>query len=234
MEELDLKELLKIFWEKKITIIVIVAIFLVIGYIYTMKIVVPTYSASTTLVLTSSNKNNNTNSITTSDVTINAKLLSTYSELIESDMVLSNVISNLNLNIDVNRLRKNITVSTVENTELIKIKVVDESPANATKITNEIGNVFIKKVAEIYNINNVQKVDEPQVSNSLLQTNHKRDLIIFAIAGLVVSSIYIILLNMIDTTVKNEKEIEQDLHVPVLVSIPICTNGARKKKGGNK
>ena len=49
MEELDLKELLQIFWEKKMQIILIIAIFAVIGVIYTLTLVTPKYQASTTL-----------------------------------------------------------------------------------------------------------------------------------------------------------------------------------------
>ena len=55
MEELDLKELFNIFWSKKVQIILIILIFAVIGVIYTMGFVTPVYTASTTLVLASSN-----------------------------------------------------------------------------------------------------------------------------------------------------------------------------------
>ncbi|MDO5557391.1 MAG: Wzz/FepE/Etk N-terminal domain-containing protein [Clostridia bacterium] len=51
MEELDLKELFSIFWRKKIIILIIVAIFIVIGTVYTYTIVEPKYESYTTLVL---------------------------------------------------------------------------------------------------------------------------------------------------------------------------------------
>ena len=47
MEELDLKELFEMFWNKKIKIILIVAIFAVIGVIYSIGFVVPEYTALT-------------------------------------------------------------------------------------------------------------------------------------------------------------------------------------------
>ena len=50
MEELDLKELCKMFWAKKIQIAVIVLAFLVIGIIYSTCFVTPKYSSSTTLM----------------------------------------------------------------------------------------------------------------------------------------------------------------------------------------
>ena len=85
MEELDLKELFMMLWNKKVQIILIILIFAIIGIIYTMGFVTPEYSSYTTLLLAGSgNKNSNTTTITTTDITLNSKLVSTYSVLIKS------------------------------------------------------------------------------------------------------------------------------------------------------
>ena len=214
MEELDLKELFNIFWHKKIEILLIVLIFSVIGVIYTMGFVTPMYSASTTLVLASSGKNENLpdTGITTStatEVTVNSKLVSTYSELVKSKNILRQVISNLNMKIEEDTLRKNITVSSVKDTELIQITVKNEKPSYASQIANEIAKVFTEKVKEIYKIENVQIVDEAEVPNEPSNINHKKDVAIFALIGLVVSIGYVLLLNMLDTTVKTPEDIEE-------------------------
>ena len=54
MEEIDLKELFQIFWEKKSTILLLTAIFMVVGFIYSSFIVVPNYKSSTKLILAKS------------------------------------------------------------------------------------------------------------------------------------------------------------------------------------
>ena len=68
MEELDLKELLQVFWDKKLSIILIVAIFIVIGVIFTFGFVEPEYQSVTSLLLatnSSSNSQTPSTSITT-------------------------------------------------------------------------------------------------------------------------------------------------------------------------
>ena len=239
MEELDLKELFNIFWHKKIQILLIVLIFGVIGVIYTMGFVTPMYSASTTLVLASSGKNENLpdTGITTStatEVTVNSKLVSTYSELVKSKNILRQVISNLNMKIEEDTLRKNITVSSVKDTELIQITVKNEKPSYASQIANEIAKVFTEKVKDIYKIENVQIVDEAEVPNEPSNINHKKDVAIFALIGLVVSIGYVLLLNMLDTTVKTPEDIEEGLKLPVLAVIPVYETDIQKKKGGRK
>ncbi len=233
MEELDLKELFNLFWSKKAAIILIILIFIVIGVIYTMGFTTPMYSSSTTLVLaTSGNNDTNTNTtITATEITVNSKLVSTYSELVKSKNILRQVISNLGIKVDEDNLRKNITVSSVKDTELIEITVKNENPAYSAQIANEIAKVFTEKVKEIYNIDNVQIVDEAEVSDAPSNINHKKDVVIFAFIGMVVAVCYVLVANMLDTTVKTAEDIEKGFKVPVLASIPIYETDIQKVKG---
>ena len=236
MEELDLKQLFNIFWSKKVQIILIVLIFIVLGVIYTIGFTTPMYSSSTTLLLAGSESSGEetTNSITTTDITLNSKLVSTYSVLVRSKDVLSQVISNLGMDISWESLKNNVKVSAVEDTEVIEISVTTNNAENSANIANEIAKVFTEKVAEIYNINNVHVVDEAEPENTPSNINHEKDVIIFAFIGLVVAVIYVLLANMLDTTVKTAEDIEKEFKLPVLASIPVYENAIQKRKGGKR
>ena len=239
MEELDLKELFNLFWHKKVQIILIILIFIVLGVIYTVGFTTPMYTSSTTLLLAGTEKQEgqtlSTNSITATDITINSNLVSTYSELVKSKNVLGQVISNLGIDISEDTLRNNISVTAVKDTELIEIAVTTQNPEYAPRIANETAKVFIQKVAEFYNINNVHIVDEAEISQEPSNINHQKDIIIFAFIGLVVSVVYVLVANMLDTTIKTAEEIEKYFKVPVLASIPVCDlEGAIDKKRGGR
>lgn len=233
MEELDLKELFQIFWNKKLQIILIVAIFMVIGVIYSIGFVTPMYTSYTTLLLVKGEEENaKSDSITTTDLTLNSKLVSTYRELIKSKDVLRQVISNLNIDVNEEDIRNHITVTSVEETELIEITVQNEDPTYAAKIANEIAKVFTEKVAELYKINNVHVIDEAEVENTPSNINHVKDVVIFAFIGLVIAVGYVLIANMLDTTIKTAEDVEKLFKVPVLANIPLYNfeNG----KGGRK
>ena len=239
MEELDLKQLLNIFWNKKLQIILIIAIFIAIGIIYTYGFTTPVYTSSTSLVLAGSNTANGNNqtseTITTTDLTLNSKLVSTYSELVKRKNVIRQVISNLGINVNENTIRNNITVNSVKNTELIEISVTNENPIYAAQIANETAKVFTEEIAgKIYNINNVHVIDEAEVSKTPSNINHQKDIVIFAFIGVVVSIIYVLIANMLGTTVKTAEEIEKTFKIPVLASVPICGTDMQKKKGRKK
>lgn len=234
MEELDLKEIFSLFWNKKIQIILITAIFMVIGVVYTLGFVKPVYTASTTLVLAKIENQKNQNgddTITTSDITLNSKLVSTYSELVKSKKVLREVISNLGMKIDEEKLRQSVSVSSVKDTELIEIKITNSDPAVAARIANETAKVFIENVTEMYSISNVHIVDEAEVPTGPSNIHRVRDVIIFTFGGIVISVIYVLLLNMLDTTVKSAEDVEKLLDIPVLATIPFYDP---EDKGGKK
>ena len=86
MEEIDLKELIAIFLEKKFLIITIVLIAAILGVLYTKKLIVPEYQSSTSLVLVQVNDIDSeaVKSITSADLMLNTKLVDDYREIAQS------------------------------------------------------------------------------------------------------------------------------------------------------
>lgn len=224
MEDLDLKELFNMFWTKKVYILLIVLIFMVIGILYTYLYVTPEYKAYTKLLLATSTDETETSgeTITSTDISLNNNLVATYSELIQSKKVLRKVINNLGINRTEDRLKSQISVSAVKSTQFIQINVVDKNPTEAKIIANEVAKVFIEEVSEIYNMKNVHVVDEAEEETNPYNINHSKDVAMFAFIGLVISCIYVLISNMLDTTVKNKEDVEKKLGISVLVSIPSC------------
>lgn len=225
MEELDLKELFNIFWQRKLEIVTIILIFVIIGAVYTYAILQPKYTSYTTLLLTQVNGNNetgnDTTSITQTDLTLNSKLISTYSEIIKRDAVLREVIDDLNIkNLTEDSLRRSIKVSSISDTEIIKIEVTNENPNYAQMIANKIAEVFSEKITDIYKINNVYVLDKAVVSENPSNINHLKDIVIFAFIGVVIACGYALLANMLDNTVKTEADIEKLTGLTVLATIP--------------
>ncbi len=215
MEEIDLKELFKLFWKKKAIIILTTMVFLFVGYIYNAFIVTPEYRAATTLILV---KSESASSVTQADVTLNQKLVYTYSELVKSDTVLNEVVNRVQLNKSVSQLRKNITIEAVKNTEILKISVLDSNKDEAAIIANSIAEVFSEQVKEIYNMENIRVVDKAVAPSTPSNINPVKYAGIFAIVGFVISVGVILVLNLFDSTVKSDKDIEKSLNIKTLAT----------------
>lgn len=238
MEELDLKELFMIFWNRKLEIILITLIMIAIGVVYSYFFIVPQYSATTTLVLAQSSstaEKNGDGSITQADLTINSKLVSTYSELVKSKAVLREVVESLGVEgLKEDNIRNNITVQSRKDTEIIEITVKNLDPNHAAQISNKIAEVFSEKVVEIYSISNIYILDRAEPNENPCNINHVKDIVIFAFIGIVISAVFVLVANMLDTTIKTEQDIENATGLLVLSSIPNYDVETKRKRGGKR
>lgn len=150
MEEIDIKEMLAYFQSRILWILISIFAIIIVGNIYTIATRVPMYKSNTTIVLV----NNKTEAYNTNELQLNKNLVGTYTEIIKSRKILEEVIKNLGLNYNSNSLSKNISVSAVTDTEIIRITVSDKNPKLAKKIANEIADVFAKEIQKIYKLNN--------------------------------------------------------------------------------
>ena len=235
MEELDLKELFLMFWNKKLEIILITLLFIVIGVVYSYFYIVPEYTSATTLVLaqSSSTAQNSEGAISASDLTMNSKLVSTYSELIKRNVVLGQVATNLNIpEAQIQDMKGKIKVSAVKNTEIIEISVANKDPNQAALIANEIAKVFSEKIVEIYNISNVYVLDRAEANAIPSNINHTKDTAVFAFIGLVVAAVYVLIATMLDNTIKTEQDVEKTSGLLVLAQVPEFDMNSRR--GGKK
>ena len=155
MEEIDLKELFDYFKSKLIIITVITLGVCLIGCIYGLFIQKPMYKSDATVILGS-----NEATITQTDININRNLVDTYAQIVKSRRVLNQVIDELKLDISYEALYSKITVTAVNNTEIIRIIVVDKDAKLAKNIANVTANYFSKEIVDLYNINNVNILDE--------------------------------------------------------------------------
>ena len=133
MEEIDLKELFDYYKSKIVYIIMTIVAVIILGNTYMVLRRIPMYKSDTTIVLVSEKQGESYN---TTELQLNKNLVGTYSEIIKSRKVLETVIKNLNLDINYEELKTRVNVSSVVNTEIIKITVSDDDSKEATLIAN--------------------------------------------------------------------------------------------------
>ncbi len=226
MENLDIRRFLKILLNTKLCATLIIILFIGIGYFYSFYYVKPMYKSSATVVLVQNDisVSSKGNTITQTDIALNQNLLSTYTKIVKSNKVLTQVIQNLNLDMSEQELSDKIEVSAINNTEILKISVSNLDSNLAATITNKLIEVFSNEIKSLYNIDNVYTMDKAEISTQPFNINHKRDLIIFGILGCVVTLGIVMIKYLFDTTIKTEEDIEKYAQMSILSSIPIYNN----------
>lgn len=215
MEEINLLEVFEYFKNKLVWIIASILVALVIGNIFTLATRVPMYRSNTTILLVGSNEQVNQN-----DVSLNNNLVATYSEIIKSRRVLSQVINNLDLDYTVGELSSNITVGTKTGTQIITVSVSDSNAKRAKNIANEVSKVFAADVKELYKLDNVAIIDSAVQAAAPYNLTYVKDNVIYFAIGLVLSCGVIFVMFYFDTTIKSADSIEEKLGLTVLGVVP--------------
>lgn len=227
MEEFNISEFIKYYF----SLIVIVILFIILGAVgswyYTDYIQVPMYKSQTSLVLTRAG--DSTGSITQNDISLNKNLVATYREIIKSRRILSNVISNLNLDITEKELSNKVSVTSSNDTELIVISVVDKDSKLARNIANEIAKVFKEEITTIYNIENISIVDVAVKAKDAYNVNPLKQYVIGVGSGFLIGSLIITVMFYFDDSIKKPEDIEEKVGLSVLSTVPKY-KGKKKRK----
>lgn len=228
MEEIDLMRLLDYFKHKIFEIIFIIFCVAVMVFVYGAFLQKPLYQSHTTVILGGNEKDIST-SLTQNDITLNKNLVDTYAEVVKSRRVLEQVISSLGLSVSYEELEKRVSVVSVNNTEIIKIRVISEDPNDAKEIADEIANFFIKEVVKLYRLNNVNILDGAVVSNNPYNINYKKIIIVAVMIGVVIAFGIVFIIYYFDRTIKSAEMVEQITGLPILGTIRESKRKDRKK-----
>ena len=113
-----------------------------------------------------------------------------------------------------------VSVTSKDDTELIEITVSNSDSKLSADIANSLAEVFREKVNEIYKIDNLSLIDVAVPSDVPYNIGTIKNILLFAVIGLVLSCGVIFIIVYFDDTIKDEKDIESLLNIPVIASIP--------------
>ena len=98
----------------------------------------------------------------------------------------------------------------------------------AMKIANSTASVFTKEVSSLYKMDNVSILDYATINESPYNINILKQLIIYILAGLVISLGTVFMIFYFDRTIKSVEQIEQKIKLPVLGSVQDISKGGKK------
>ena len=218
-EVIDLREYFSIIKKKWYIMAILCVVCVAISSVYSFFIAKPVYQAETTLIV-KTEKTEGPNSLSNDQVMVSQKLALTYGEIIKSRKVLEDVIKNLHLKESYGSLSSKISVSTVTDTQLIKVSVQDTDNDNAAKIANEIPTVFTEEAIRIADANGVEVIDKAQVPTNPVAPNKKMNILIAGVLGIMVGLFSIFLMEFLNNKMRTPQDIDRTLGLPLLGVIP--------------
>lgn len=225
--EIDLQELIMFLLRKLWLLILCGIVGGALAYAYTRFMITPQYQSNTSIYIL--NKANNTGTITSGELSAGTQLTKDYAQLITSRSVLEGVLEDLNLTGSTGALAGKISVKTLTDTRIIQITVTDPDPELARDIADSVraqASVHIKNVMDIEAVNVVDVANLPKAPSS---PNKMKNAVLGAALGVVLCGMILVVLFLLDDTIKTPEDVERYLGLSTLASIPVIgTEESRK------
>lgn len=198
---------------------IITCIFLGIGIsmIVTFVFMTPKYSSTVDLLV-----NQKTSDVAAQFNVQQADLqaIRTYKDVLTKGVILNDVLREAkqkdNYKGSMEQLKKDITISNENSSQVISVTVTNGNPYIAADIANMIGSVFTKKIKKIMQINNVTIVNKATPKLDPVSPRKKLNLVLGALAGLIVGLMIVLIKELGNTKVDSEEFLTEDLGLTVL------------------
>lgn len=180
--------------------------------------VAPVYEASAKMIVNS--RQEQTGTVTNDQITSAQKLVDTYAIIIRSQPVLEPVIETLGLSMDVERLAKKVTVTSVNDTQVMEIAVQSKDPNQALRIVEEIVNTCPAIIIDAVEAGSVKTIEPAHLLKEPVAPSTNLYTVVAAFLCMVVTIVVVLLRFLLDNTYKSEIDLRDDLGLPVLGVIP--------------
>jgi len=206
----ELKDYIRVI-RKRWQIIVAVTLVVLAGAALATALSPKVYEATTRLFVSTSGSSDSSALLSGSNFT--QQRVKSYADVITTPNVLDPVIKELQLNTTAAKLGDQITATVPLDTVLIEVAVQNTNPRVAAEVADAVGRQFTSTVADLESVNKGQPspvkvtvVSAPTVPTTPISPKPVRNLALGVVLGLLLGLGLALLRDLLDTTIKDEKD----------------------------
>lgn len=207
---------------KKLHLIILAGVLMALAAVLVTKLfVTPMYTSTTKMYVLS--KQDSNSAVTSGDLQVGSQLIKDYVELVKSRSVMEQVINILGLDMEPDKLSDAITVSNSADTRILSISVKNANPKLAKQLADTVREVASVQIKDITYADSVNTVEEGNLPKKPSSPNTMKNGVLGGFLGMFLALGIIILLYVLDDTIKTAEDVERYLDLTVLSSIPIAS-----------
>ncbi len=194
-------------------------------------LITPQYQANITVYVNSTKSSQSIESISGANLTAAQQLVNTYVNIIKSKTVLGEVIEKAGLNCTVADIRDIMTAKQIDDTEMFSVTITHPNAEMAAHIANTIAEVAPSRISGFVRGSSTEIIDYADIPTSPYKPNYRENGILGGLLGGVFVGLVLTFRFIFDMRIKNEEDMENYLHIPVLGAIPEYESDGKKKNG---
>lgn len=214
--EIDFQQLLKVLLRKWWLIGILTLIGFVSTTTYAFLALEDVYTAESSMIV---QIDSTSGGETYTNLSSAQKVVDTYTELAKSNVVLEELKTNLSIDLSVAQLKNMITINSVSNTSIIKIKVEGLSPILTRDIANEIISIIQQFSVDFNDLDYIEVLDHAIAPSSPSGPNRGMYVAVGILLGGMLGVGLVLAIEFSNKSIKTGKDMEDILGIRLLGSI---------------
>lgn len=230
--EIDLNRLIHLVLKGWKLVVTMTVLFALCAFLYTEFMVVPTYTSSGKLAIynRSSEAQESIGGYAATDYTASVKLVNTCIDIMQQPQFLDRVRTQLSDEDAAAVSLGKISLSAVDETEILSIRVTDTNPYRAQRITDAILKVAPSELKEHIFVGSITSIYS--ATTAVLRSNGMTTRVFgAAVLGIVLSVLLILLADLLNNTVGSGEELSTQYGLPILGNIPDVGKEKKRMRG---
>jgi len=216
--EMNLEYLIKLLWKRALLILICTALTCALAISYAALFVPDRYSSSVKFYVNNSFPGDKEESVSSSEILAAGELLDVYIVILKSEPTLESIIESAELDITAKELKNMINAASVDGTEVFSVTVNADSAEISQKLANSIVDVLPGRISEVVEGSSVKLVEGAVRPGEKISSGLLKYAVIGTVAGLILSLTAVVVYDVFDRTLKNEKQLKS-FSRPVLARI---------------
>ena len=113
-----------------------------------------------------------------------------------------------------------ISVNTEAESQILNVSVRASNEEKSEKLANDVAKVFKKQIPDIMNVDNVTVLSNANGTATKVSPKITTNIVGGLLLGLIIAALIVALKEMFDKRIRTEEDVERELEIPVLGSIP--------------
>ena len=217
-ETIDLMELARLLWAHIVQIVAAAVAAALICLLVCVFALTPKYQASINMIVNT--RQDMTTTFTSDNFNSAKNLISTYAVIIKSNTVLNEVIDTLDLDMTYGQLYSMVNVTSVDDTQIMKVTVTDTDVKRAGEIVETIADIVPDVLVEKVEAGSCKTVSDVAINPNKVFPQTKKYVMMAGLMGAVVVCAILVLAHLLHDTVVDDEDVQNKLGLPVLGLIP--------------
>ncbi len=239
-EQFSISDLINIFLRRWWILALSAIILCVSGFFYAQFIVTPLYRTDGTLYVNA--RRTQSSDVSGANIVASQQLATTYKEILKRRTFLAQVAEDVGNKYSVSQLSGMISMSPLNETEIMQIKVTGEVPEDVYAICHSVLTHAPDELIRVVNAGSVKILEDGQIPKKPYSPDVKKYTLFAFALGLALGALIVFCIEFFDTRVKSRDDIINRYKEPLLGEIPslVLTPGKRDEgysygeKGGKR